>query len=57
HDAAQARIRDGRARLSLRVVTRTDGERHSESPVYRGRTVQQPPVRHQRPERQTGGGT
>lgn len=50
HHAAQTGIWGGWARLSLCVVTRADGERHSEPSVHRGGPVQQPPVRHQRPE-------
>lgn len=55
HYTAQERVRGGWERLSLCVITGTDGEGHTEPSVHRGRPVQQSPVRHKRPECPRGG--
>lgn len=44
YNATKAGLRGWWPRLSLCVLTGTDGEGHPEPPVHRGRTVQQPPV-------------
>lgn len=55
HDAAQEGLRGGRQRLSLCGVPGADGAGYPGPPLHWGRTVQQPPVRYQRPVGEGGG--
>lgn len=56
HDPAEAGLRGGRQRLSLRDLQRADGEGHPGPQVHRGGAIQQPPVRDQRAVGPGGGG-
>lgn len=48
YNQTKAGLRSGQQRLSLRDLTRADGERHPRAQVHRGRTVQRQSVRNQR---------
>ena len=57
HHPSSQGLRDRRARLPFCGIAGADGARHPVAPLHRGRSIQQPPVRHVCAERPAGGRT